>query len=286
MPLTFDASLKDLGGDYPSDFLSAFDDPPALPVSPLNVDLSAVTTSADLVLGLGDPLQEVVHLDFQSSASATKHAEVLVYNALLFKQYRVPVHSVVVLLRPQAAHANLSGAVSYAARPNRGKMDFGYELVRLWERPAEALLAGALGTAPLALLGRLPEGVELVPGLTGLAQRLIQRLEREAPADQVRKLLTTAFVLTGLRVQRAVARQVFAGGVRAMRDSDTYLAILDEGREDQIKKDILRLGQKRFGPADATGVTRLHAITDLDRLERLHDRLLEASGWQDLFDTP
>ena len=29
----------------------------------------------------------------------------------------------------------------------------------------------------------------------------------------------------------------------------------------------------------------LHAITDLGRLERLHDRLLEASGWQDLLDT-
>src|SRR5262249_14790131 len=150
-----------------------------------------------------------------------------VYNALLFKQYRVPVHSVVVLLRPQAAHANLSGAVSYAARPRRGKMDFGYEVVPLWERPAEALLAGALGTAPWALLGRLPEGVDVVAGLTGLAQRLTQRLEQEAPPERVRKLLTAAFVLTGLRVRRDTARQVFAGGVRAMRDSDTY----DEGRE-------------------------------------------------------
>jgi hypothetical protein len=67
----------------------------------------------------------------------------------------------------------MSGAVNYAARPGRGKMDFGYEVVRLWERPADELLAGALATVPLAVLGRLPEGVELVEGLTGVAQRAL-----------------------------------------------------------------------------------------------------------------
>ena len=121
--------------------------------------------------------------------------------------------------------------------------------------------------------------------LTAVAQRLIERLEREAPRERARKLLTAAFVLTGLRVQRDVARDVFRG-VRAMRDSDTYLAILDEGREEQVKEDILRLAQKRFGPADETVAARLNGITDLERLRRLLDRLLEATGWQDLLDTP
>jgi hypothetical protein len=72
-----------------------------------------------------------------------------------------------------------------------------------------------------------------------------------------------------------------------MRDSDTYLAIIDEGREEQVKKDILRLAQKRFGPAVEPTMARLKGITDLGRLERLHDRLLlDATGWQDLLDTP
>jgi len=35
-----------------------------------------------------------------------------------------------------------------------------------------------------------------------------------------------------------------------MRDSDTYLAIIDEGREEQVKEDILHLATKRFGSAD------------------------------------
>jgi hypothetical protein len=282
MSMPFDATLKDLGRDWPADFLATFDRPPAGPLVLLNVDLSTVTTAADLIVGVGDPLAEVVHIDFQSSAAAWKHADVLVYNALIYTEYHVPVHSIVILLRPQAAHSNLNGVVSYAARSGRGSMNFTYEVVRLWQRPAAELLAGALGTA---MLGALPEGVPLPDALTAVAQRLIERLEREAPPEQARQLLTAAFLLTGLRVRRDVARQVFRG-VRAMRDSDTYLAILDEGREEQVKEDILRLAQKRFGPADEPIKARLNGITDLERLRRPHDRILDATGWQDLLDTP
>jgi hypothetical protein len=108
-------------------------------VKPLNVDLSTVTTAADLIVGVGEPLEEIVHLEFQSSASATKHADLLVHNALLFAHKQVPVHTVIILLRPEAAHANLNGTVQYAPRPGRGKMDFGYEVVRLWQQPAEQI---------------------------------------------------------------------------------------------------------------------------------------------------
>jgi hypothetical protein len=287
MSMPFDATLKDLARDYPADFLAVFDRRPAGPIALLNVDLSTVTTAADLVVGVGEPLEKVVHIDFQSSAAAWKHADVLVYNALLYAAYHVPVRSIVILLRPQAAHSNLNGTVAYAAEPGCSSMNFQYDLVPLWQHPAGDLLAGALGTTPLAMLGALPQGVELQDGLTAVAQRLIDRLEHEAPVDQRRKLLTSAFVLTGMRVKRDVALQVFRG-VRAMRDSDTYMMILGEGREDEAKSIILRQGQKRFGPADEATNARLKGITDLDRLDRLVDRLFDgaATTWQDLLDTP
>jgi hypothetical protein len=78
---------------------------------------------------------------------------------LLYRQYLVPVHSIVILLRPQAAHANLNEGVAYAPRSARGKMDYEYEPIWLWERPAAELLAGDLGVVPLALLGQLPAGL-------------------------------------------------------------------------------------------------------------------------------
>src|SRR5215468_10986727 len=138
MAMTFDATLKDMGRDSPVGFLTAFDRPPTLPVKLLNVDLSTVTTAADLILGLGEPLVEIVHIDFQSSAAAWKHAD-------------------------------LNGIIRYAPRPQRGSMDFSYEIVRLWERPAEELLAADLGVAPLAMLGRLPDDLSLEDGLASVA---------------------------------------------------------------------------------------------------------------------
>jgi hypothetical protein len=277
--------MKDLGADYPHDFLATFDCATTEPTRQINVDLSTITTAADIVLGLGDPLREIVHIDFQASADKDKGADVLVYNGLLYRQYRVPVHSILVLLRPQAAHSDVTGGIGYAARPGRGKMDFGFEIVRLWERPAETLLAGPLGAAPLAVLGALPEGADLVEGLTGVAQRLIERLEREAQAGQKKLLLTAAFVLTGLRLKRQQALQVFAG-VRAMRESDTFLAILDEGREMEARRVIRLLANRTLGEPDEPTVTRLEGITDIDRLERIIQRAGEAASWQDLLDTP
>src|SRR5205823_5944186 len=130
-----------------------------------------------------------------------------------------------------------------------GRMDFTYEVVRLWERPAEELLAADLGVAPLAMLGRLPEDLSLENGLTAVAQRLVNRLMSEAPPDRVKKLLTDALLLTGLRVRRDVAVKVFRG-VRAMQESDTYLMILDEGQEKATRADILVVGEERFGPPE------------------------------------
>jgi hypothetical protein len=285
MAMTFDATLKDMGRDSPEGFLAAFDRPPALPVKLLNVDLSTVTTAADLVVGLGEPLEEIVQLDFQSSAAAWKHADLLVYHALLFAHYHVQVHTVIILLRSEAAHANLNGIIRYAPRPGRGSMEFSYEVVRLWERPADELLGADVGVVPLAMLGRLPEGLSLEEGLVAVAQRVVDRLVHQAPPKRVKKLLTDAYLLTGLRVRRDVAAQIF-GGVRAMHESDTYLAILDEGEEKGIRESILAVGEEKFGPPDEAVKSNLNLVTDLNRLKRMVRRAVKAASWQEILETP
>src|SRR4051794_30556057 len=112
MPLPFDATLKDLGQSSPAAFLATFDRPTSEPIEVLNVDLSTITSSTDLVFGLGNPLREIVHLDFQAGPSASKHRDVLAYNVLLHRTYQVPVHSIVLLLRPSASHSNLNGEIT------------------------------------------------------------------------------------------------------------------------------------------------------------------------------
>ncbi len=281
-PKSFDATFKELAQDCPVDFLSAFDTPPTEPVRVLNVDLSTVTTAADVVLGIGNPLREVIHIDAQAGPDADLHRNVLVYNALLHRREKVPVHSIVILLRPKARHPNLTGSVRYESRPGRGRMDFGYEIIPLWEWPAEALLKSGLGLLPLALLGRLPEGVSELEGLAAVVQQMVKRVQREARRGQGRKLLTAAYLLAGLRVEPDDALTLFQGAF-AMHESTTYQAILNEGGVLSQHRTLLRLGRKQFGlAADPATKQAIEAITDLKRLERLAERVLEVSSWEEL----
>jgi hypothetical protein len=285
MAMTFDATLKDMGRDSPQGFLAAFDRPPAAPVRLLNVDLSTVTTAADLIVGLGEPLEEIIHLEFQSSAAVGKHADLLAYHALLFAHYLVPVHTIILLLRPEAAHANLTGRIDYAPRPGRGRMAFTYEVVPLWQRPVEELLAADLGVVPLAMLGRLPAERSLEEELAAVAQRVAERVTAEAPPEWAKKLVTDAYLLTGLRIRRDAAARVFRG-VRVMNESDTYLAILDEGQEKFAREIILLMGQAQLGDPEDTIKDQLRTIADLDRLRRMALATRKATSWQEILNTP
>lgn len=71
-----------------------------------------------------------------------------------------------------------------------------------------------------------------------------------------------------------------------MRESVTYMAIIDEGREIQARKMIQKLGTRKLGPPDEATITLLEGITDIDRLEQILERVFDATSWQDLLDTP
>ena len=89
----------------------------------------------------------------------------------------------------------------------------------------------------------------------------------------------------GLRYPRELAAQLLHG-VRAMEESSTYQAILDEGRAEgaanELRKVLLLLGDQRFGPPDASARATSEDTHDLPRLQRWTERLLKASGWEEL----
>ena len=294
MSLPFDATLKDLVQAHAADWLAVLDQPPSGPVEVLTPDLSTLTAFTDIVLRTGASL---LHLDFQSGPDPTLPRRVLLYNVLLHDNYGLPVHSVVVLLRPRADRSDLTGEVGYAARPGRGRLEFAFEVVRLWQVPAERLLASGLGTLPLAVLGQMPGGLTPDEGLPQVIARLVERIEAEAPAEQAPILLTASYVLAGRRVGRERGAELFQG-VQKMRDSTTYQAILDEGRAeglikgeakgraDEARTLLLRLGRKHLGEPGETVKAAVQSITDLPRLELLAERLTEVKSWQDLLQTP
>ena len=57
---------------------------------------------------------------------------------------------------------------------------------------------------------------------------------------------------------------------------------LEEGRAREARKIILRLGRIRFGEAGDAVVSRLDAISNLEKLEQLVERLLIVSSWDEL----
>jgi predicted transposase YdaD len=289
MSLPFDATLKDLVRKHTADFERAFRLSGPGPAIVLNVDLATISAATDVTIGYGDPPRLLIDLNFQAGRDAHLPARVRLYNALLHHRYRVPVHSLVVLLRPAADAAAITGRLRYQGLPRRGRTDFRYEVIRLWQRPVRRLLTGGPGSWPLAVLGRLPAADSVEGALTGVVREIDARARRAAEAAEAAELLAAAFVLTGLRVPKELSERIF-GGVRTMRESSTYQGILEEGRIEGeakgLRKVILRLGRKQLGVPDAAAEATLGAVTDVSRLERMSDRLLDAASWQDLLATP
>jgi hypothetical protein len=58
-----------------------------------------------------------------------------------------------------------------------------------------------------------------------------------------------------------------------------------KGRAQEVKNLLLQLGAKRFGVAPAPVEAAFRAIPERERLERMADRLLGATSWDDLLAT-
>ena len=99
---TFDASLNLFADIGPADWANFFavraGIPPG-PATPLDTDLS-VTAQADKLIRIDGPAPAILHLEFESASRRGRARVLHRYNALIHKQTGLPVHSVIVLLRP------------------------------------------------------------------------------------------------------------------------------------------------------------------------------------------
>jgi predicted transposase YdaD len=257
-------------------------------VSVLNADLATVTTLADKVFRIHDPEPWILHVEFLSSHRYRLPPSLAAYNTLLDNRHALPVWSVVVLLRSEADRPELTGAYQRLRPDGSCYLDFRYTVVRVWQQPFDAFLSGELGLLPLASLA---EGAGEV--LPYIIDRIKARVTEEAAPAVGRELLATSRILMGLHYEEAFVEQLFSR-VSELEESTVYQAILRkgeakgqaQGRAEGAQKILLRLGRKRFGPPDKPTRAALEAITDLDRLEQLSERLLEVASWQELLALP
>ncbi len=282
MSLPFDATMKEILAPQPEDFVPAFGLPRSLPAVTLNVDLSTLSAATDVAIGFGEPLREIADLNFQSGPDPEVDKRCHLYSAALNFRYGVPVRTILILLRPKADSEGIDGELAYAS--GASGVEFRYEVVRMWQQPLEVFLHGGVGLLPLAPLCQMPEDQPLIEALRAVVREIDRRLAEECDHAQSARLMTAAFIITGLRIHRDQLASIF-DGVKVMHESSAYELILEEGAIKEAQGLLMRLGKQRLGAPDNDTVSALKAINDLDRLHRLADVVLTSSSWQELLAT-
>jgi hypothetical protein len=103
--------------------------------------------------------------------------------------------------------------------------------------------------------------------------------------EEIRYILTSAFMLAGLRLTHEQAKRAFRR-VPAVEESTTYQYIIEQGGIKTLRRLVLREGATKFGAPPEDVKAAIQELEDLPRLERICGRLFTASSWNDVLDTP
>jgi predicted transposase YdaD len=288
----FDPTLKALVETSPGDW-PVFLGQPAAPTEVIDADIATVSGAADKVLHVRAAPPYLLHLEFQAGHDSAGLPQLLhLRSTLLENRHGLLVRSAAVLLRPQADSPLLTGQRRLAFPGEEPYDTFRYQVVRVWRLPPEPLLRGGLGTLALAPISAVTEAE-----LPGIIERMEARLQSRRLRRYVEEIWSATYILLGLRYSRELAGQLLRG-VRSMKESVTYQAILEEGEAkgeakgkvagalSEARKFLLRQGAIRFGPPAARVTAALEGIADVERLEELGERLLSAASWEELLGLP
>jgi len=256
-------------------------------VQVIDSNLSTVSAEADRVIRIGGLRPWIEHVELQAVRDARLADRVQWYNTLLGYQYAVPVHSVVMLLRPEADGPELTGTFERQHSAAGRYLWFQYNVVRVWQQPVEGILAAGLPVLPLAPVSDVGK-MTMPEVLMAVSERLI----KEASLEQAATLWAATHMLMGLRYSEQQVAQVFEGvsamilGIRGIEESSVYQGIIAKGRAAEGRDIVLRLGKKKFGEPRPGVQAKIDAIDDLSRLNTLLERILDVSSWDELLASP
>lgn len=292
MAKAFDATLNALIdarlGDWAA-YLTARCGLPGGPATALDTDLSA-TLQADRLFRVDAPAPFALHVELEVSSRLGVPERMLRYSVAARYANQLPVHSVLVLFRPEARASDQTGVYEAVGADGRPYLTFRYAVVRVWEEPADRLLAAGSGLAPLALATD-----EAVADPPAVFARFEDRLRGPGmPGNLEAELVGWSYVLAGLRHDPDTIRRLFMSVGDLLEVSSTYQEILRKGEArgeargavETLRATILRQAARRFGPPSPEVEAALRGEADRGRLDRLIDRVLDAAGWDDLLATP
>ncbi len=191
---------------------------------------------------------------------------VVTATALVYLDRQVVPDVLVLVLHPRG-NALAAGATTMRSRQGWTTWPLSWRIVRLWELPAQALLAagdvGLIPWVPLTQFDGPPESI---------VRECRERIDRDAPPNEHENLLAVTQFLAHLRYNDPKLFNIL-GGRRAMIESPLLQEILAEERleaqRQTMRKAIVAILTSRFGSEAAELEADLKAIEDGDRLMEL-----------------
>ncbi len=178
--------------------------------------------------------------------------------ALVYLDRQVIPDVLVLFLHPKG---NVPAADSAALSSQKGltKWDFSWKAVKLWEVPADDLLAaGDVGLIPWVPLTQFDESAETI------MRECRERIDRDAPPNEHENMLAVTQLLAGLRYNDPKLFQIL-GGRRAMIESP----LLQELIAERTRETLITFLIARFGSKAKSLETELETISDESRLQDL-----------------
>ena len=306
----YDITMKMLMDDDPVGWLQFLGFNPDGPVSAVKTEVSTVKSDVDKVYKISGRKPWMIHLEFLSTPGKKTIRRLLRSNVLIAGVGKIPVMSVLMLLRPSADSRKFNGRHVRRIDGFGVVTLFRYSVVRIWELDAESILNGPRAILPMASLANVPD--EAVPTIL---RRIDARMIQETDSSTASTIMVASLLMAGLRIDREQIEDLMRrlSSMNLLQESSFYQMLLEEGEKKGIEKGIqtgiekgiqtgiekgiqtgiqkglisfretlLSLGETLLGPPDAVTRASIESIDDLERLKRMALRVLSAKTWEDL----
>jgi len=269
----YDNVCKFLAENYSRDFAQWLLGEPLsfTQLSPSELSLEPIRADALILL---ESDQIILHLEFQTDPDPKMSFRMLDYRTRVYRRFpKKTMRQVVIYLKETSSPLVQENAFIL---PNTRHE---YEVLRLWEIPAEKML-GLSGLLPLANLGKTPNRPEILRQVAAKIDNIEGRTEKS-------NLAAATAILAGLVLSKEIIGSLLREEI--MRESVIYQDIREsgkaqgreEGRREEAVSLILRLLNRRLGEISSTLSQQIQELS-LEQLETLGEALLDFTSLTDL----
>ncbi len=265
----YDNVCKFLAENYSRDFAQWLLGEPIsfTQLSPSELSLEPIRADALILL---ESDQIILHLEFQTDPDPKMSFRMLDYRTRVYRRFpKKTMRQVVIYLKETSSPLVRENAFIL---PNTRHE---YEVLRLWEIPAEKML-GLSGLLPLANLGKTPNRPEILRQVAAKIDNIEGRTEKS-------NLAAATAILAGLVLSKEIIGSLLREEI--MRESVIYQDIREsgkaQGRREEAVSLILRLLNRRLGEISSTLGQQIQELS-LEQLETLAEALLDFTSLTDL----